>query len=102
MPSKPNYEVNREKPIMNNVDPIGEGGVGGRIGIPIRDKENELRSDLRLRKSISDRAINKLNIPEGEFPLFISFCKSQHIFTLYRRDKILGLISFFLGNIKIS
>jgi hypothetical protein len=72
------------------------------ISIPMSVKENELRSDLRLRKTISDRVINKLNIPEGEFPLFISFCKSQHIFTLYKRDKILGLISFFLRKVKIS
>jgi hypothetical protein len=29
------------------------------ISIPMSVKENELRSDLRLRKTISDRVINK-------------------------------------------
>ncbi len=53
------YEVNYEKPIMNHVDPTYMGGGVSIGGIPMRDKENELRSELRLKKSISDRIINE-------------------------------------------
>jgi hypothetical protein len=104
MPSKPNYEVNREKPIMNNVDPIGEGGVGGRIGIPIRDKENELRRELKLKKSIPEKIIRdfgkdyfieELNIPEDEIHLFISYCEHRQIFTCYSNGDILKILTIF-------
>ncbi|MFT7330496.1 MAG: hypothetical protein ACI848_000562 [Roseivirga sp.] len=104
MPSKPNYEVNREKPIMNNVDPIGEGGVGGRIGIPIRDKENELRRELKLKKSIPEKIIRdfgkdyfieELNIPEDEIHLFISYCEHRQVFTCYSKGDILKILTIF-------
>ncbi|MFT4699296.1 MAG: DNA-binding MarR family transcriptional regulator, partial [Flavobacteriaceae bacterium] len=108
-PSKPNYEVNREKPIMNNVDPIGEGGVGGRIGIPIRDKENELRRELKLKKSIlekiirdfgKDYFIEELNIPEDEIHLFISYCEDYQIIEFYKKNEILQLLKILIQESK--
>ena len=95
------YEVNREKPLLNSVDPIF-GGVGGSIGIPIIDKENALRRALRFKKSIPDKIIRdfgkdyfieELHIPEDEIHLFISYCESQQIFKLYKNYEILQLLT---------
>ena len=108
MPSKPNYEVNREKPIMNNVDPTG-GGVGVGVGIPIRDKENELRRELKLKKSIPEKIIRdfgkyyfieELNIPEDEIHLFISYCEDYQIIELYKKNEILQLLKILIQESK--
>jgi hypothetical protein len=67
-------------------------------------KENELRSDLRLRKTISDRVINKfgkdyfieeLHIPEDEIHLFISYCEHRQIFTCYSNGDTLKTLTIF-------
>ena len=98
------YELNSEKPIMNNVDPI-IGGVGGGFGIPIKDKENFLRRELRFKKSIPDKIIydfgkeyfiDELKIPEDEIYLFITFCESREIFKLYKKQNILQILTVFV------
>jgi mRNA-degrading endonuclease HigB of HigAB toxin-antitoxin module len=97
------YEVNREKTLMNSVYLIF-GGVGGSVEIPIRDKENELRRELKLKKSIPEKIIRdfgkdyfieELNIPEDEIHLFISYCEHRQVFTCYSKGDILKILTIF-------
>ncbi len=105
MPSKKSRQVNFEKPILNNVDPTYIGGGGVSLGgIPIRDKENELRRELQFKKSVPDELIQdfgekyfieELYIPKEEIYLFISYCESEEIFKLYKNNEILKILTIF-------
>lgn len=100
MPSSINTQ-NIEKPPMSDVNPIQMNGAGTSVGIPIKDKENILRRELRTKKSIPNKIImnlgkdffiNKLKIPEEKFYHFITYCQSRNIIDLYKHNKIMKLI----------
>ncbi len=100
MPSSNDSGINFEEPIMNDVNPIGGGGgISG--GIPIRDKANELRRELRKKKSFPDKLVTEfgeefftkqLNIPEEKIHHFITYCEGDNIFELYKKGEIIKLI----------
>ncbi|AOW19954.1 carboxypeptidase-like regulatory domain-containing protein [Urechidicola croceus] len=100
MPSFNDYVPNMEAPILNNVDPTGGGGVGGAVGIPMGNKENLLRIELRVKKTIPDRIINEfgrnyfiseLKIPEDKIYHFISYCETKNIFNLFENKRMIEL-----------
>jgi len=102
MPSNKDYETNFEKPPMNNVDPVGNFGAGGAVGIPIPDKANDFRRKLRAKKSFPNKLISdlgedfftkELKIPKDRIYHFITFCESRNIRILYKSNKIIQLIT---------
>lgn len=100
LPSKYDEVKKFESQYINDVNPIKmNGGVG--IGISIRDKENELRRELREAKNIpkliiydlgKDYFINNLKIPEEKIHNFLTYCNYRNIFELYKQKKIMRLI----------
>jgi hypothetical protein len=74
------------------------------ISIPMSVKENELRRELKLKKSIPEKIIRdfgkdyfieELNIPEDEIHLFISYCEDRQVFTYYSKGNILKILTIF-------
>ena len=102
LPSKNTELFNREASYVNDVDPISMNGVGASIGIGFRDKKNELRRELRLKKSTPERIIadfgkeyfiKKLKIPEDKIHQFLTFCEFKGIFKLYNDNEIIRVLN---------
>lgn len=101
MPSNNDYISNLEQPIMNNVNPIGDGMSIASVGIPIKDKANILRKKLREKKNFPDKLIklfgkdyfiNDLKIPEEKIYNFITYCELINIQESLKQNKIMKLI----------
>lgn len=97
------YLSDSEAPPIVSVDP--SGGIGGSVGIPMKDKDGLLRRQLRLKKSIPDRIIaefgknyfiNKLKIPEEKIYNFITYCDYRDILNLYENNQIMKIINIFI------
>jgi len=102
LPSKNTELYNREASYVNDVDPISMNGVGGSVGIPLKDKANELRRELRLKKNTPERIITdfgvdyfikKLKIPEDKIFNFLTYCDYRNIFDLYNNNEILKVLN---------
>jgi|TARA_B110000238_G_C16133685_1_gene442626 hypothetical protein len=96
LPSKYDDAINLESPYLDDVNPIK---IVFRISI--RDKENELRRELREAKNIPRLIIydlgkyffiNKLKIPEEKIHNFLTYCNYRNIFELYKKKKIMRVI----------
>ncbi|MFK5879962.1 MAG: hypothetical protein QM478_10760 [Flavobacteriaceae bacterium] len=93
---------NRSASYVNDVDPIKMNGFGSGGGIPIRDKANELRRELRLKKNTPERIISdfgvdyfikKLKIPEDKIFNFLTYCDYRNIFDLYNNNEIIKVLN---------
>ena len=102
LPSKNTEVYNRSASYVNDVDPISMNGVGGSVGIPLRDKANELRRELRRKKNTPERIIadfgvdyfiKKLKIPENKIFNFLTYCDYRNIFELYNNNEILKVLN---------
>lgn len=100
---KPSHKIYRdtEKPPMNNVDPTGGGG-GAAIAFTIPDKANDLRRELRKKKSFPQKLIHEfgvvffieeLKIPKDKIHHFITYCEGRNIRILYNNKQIIKLIT---------
>ena len=103
IPSSADIDKLKEASTQHNVNPIKmySGGSGG-LGIPMKDKENILRRELRAKKSTPDKIIaslgkdyftNELQIPEDKISHFLTFCNFKNIFSLYNEDRIIELLT---------
>lgn len=106
-PSKSDGTINLESPHVNDVSPIKAGS--SKIGIPIKDKENELRKKLRKQKNIPNEIIkefgkeyftNDLKLPEEEIYNFLTYCNYKNIFQLFSQGKTLELILILVNESK--
>ena len=102
LPSKNTELFNREASYVNDVDPISMNGAGTSIGIPMRDKANELRRELRRKKNTPERIIadfgknyftKKLKIPEDKIFNFLTYCDYRNIFNLYNNNEIIKVLN---------
>ncbi|MDC9722745.1 MAG: carboxypeptidase-like regulatory domain-containing protein [Urechidicola sp.] len=102
LPSKNTELFNREASYVNDVDPISMNGARASIGIPMRDKENELRRELRRKKNTPERIIadfgvdyfiKKLKIPEDKIFNFLTYCDYRNIFDLYNNNEIMKVLN---------
>ncbi len=109
IPSSNGFELNFEEPILNNVNPI-KTLAGGSVGFSIPDKANELRRELRKKKSFPDKLVaefgeefftKQLNIPEEKIHHFITYCEGDNIFELYKKGEIIKLIEILTTASKI-
>jgi len=101
LPSKNTEVYNRNASYVNDVDPI-KMSRGGGSGIPIRDRANELRRELRLKKSTPERIIadfgkeyfiKTLKIPEDKIFHFLTYCDFRNIYQLYNDDQLLKVLN---------
>jgi len=104
LPSKNTEVYNRSASYVNDVDPI-KMSVGGGGGIPIRDKANELRRELRQKKNTPERIIadfgkdyfiKKLKIPEDKIFNFLTYCEYRNIFNLYNNNEIIKVLNILV------
>ncbi len=101
LPSKNTELFNRDASYVNDTDPISMNGFGGSVGIPFRDKANELRRELRLKKNIPAQIISdfgknyfikNLKIPEDKIFNFLTYCDYRNIFDLYNNNEIIKVL----------
>jgi len=100
--SSKNTEVyNRSASYVNDVDPIKMNGAGASVRIPIPDKENELRRELRRKKSTPEKIIidfgenyfiETLHIPKDKIFNFLTYCEFKGIFKFYNNGEYIKVI----------
>lgn len=106
LPSNNTELFNRGASYVNDTDPISMNGIGGGFGIGFRDKENELRRELRRKKNTPEKIIaelgkdyfiKKLKIREDRIFNFLTYCDYRDIYRLYNDDEILKVLNILLS-----